>query len=679
MEKTIYRPEIDGLRAIAVFSVVLFHAKFFLFNSFFLKGGFIGVDIFFAISGYLITRIILKEIIKKNNFSFKNFYERRIRRILPVLLFVIIVSLILGFFLLLPESLIDLSKSTLSVIFFISNIYFNYNGSGYAGEDSLIRPLIHTWSLSVEEQFYILFPIFLIIIYKFFKKNILIILLLAFLISLLFAAFMSKNYPGTNFYQLPSRGFELLFGSLLAYLEINNHKKKNSYNILNKVCPLIGAIMIVCALLYFDYDKIYHPSYITLIPLLGLGLIIWFCRQGGVVTNVLSNKFLVFIGLISYSIYLWHYPIFAYLRYLYLFQTPQIKIIGILLTILLSVFSYYFIEKPFREKKVTSVKKLIIYILFCIIILITTSLYIIEKKDIQTRFSNTFTEELSINLIKQKIYENNKFKDVVLIGDSHARRLLYSLNAEMNKLPNNFFADTKNDSLYLQNFKKINRKTGLIIEKPYDNFIKNNKERDKLLEENKNLIIVLSQRWSWKLLESEFSNQEFLNENQNKAREIIDYLEPIGVSTSSLKERQKYLTEGLKSTLYNIVNKGHILVIIYPIPEIGFDVPRLMNRDILKNKFFNKSNKKKIYSVKLEEYQNRNKKIFKILDELQGQNIHRIYPENIFCNTAITNYCIANSKERLLYQDDNHLSLEGSQYITKEITNVIKKINQKKK
>jgi hypothetical protein len=407
-----------------------------------------------------------------------------------------------------------------------------------------------------------------------------------------------------------------------------------------------------------------------------LGLIIWFCRQGGVVTNVLSNKFLVFIGLISYSIYLWHYPIFAYLRYLYLFQTPQIKIFGILLTILLSLFSYYFIEKPFREKKVTSVKKLVIYILLCIIILITTSLYIIKKKDIQTRFSNTFTEELSINLIKQKIYANNKFKDVVLIGDSHARTLLYSLNVEINKLPNNFFADTKNDSLYLQNFKKINRKTGLIIEKPYDNFIKNNKERDKLLEENKNLIIVLSQRWSWKLLESEFSNQSFLNENQNKAKEIIDYLEPINISTSSLKERQKYLTEGLKSTLYNIVNKGHILVIIYPIPEIGFDVPRLMNRDILKNNFFIKSNKEKIYYVKLEEYKNRNKKIFKILDELQGQNIHRIYPEKIFCNTVIANYCIANNKERLLYQDDNHLSLEGSQYITKEIINVIKRINQ---
>lgn len=631
MEKTIYRPEIDGLRAIAVFSVILFHAKFFLYDSYLLTGGFLGVDIFFTISGYLITKIILKEIIKKNHFSFKNFYIRRIRRILPALLFVIIITLILGFFLLLSESLIDLTKSIFSIIFFISNIYFNYNGTGYNGEDSLIRPLIHTWSLSVEEQFYILFPIFLIIIYKFFKKNTLIILLLAFLISLLFAAYCSKDYPGTNFYQLPSRGFELLLGSLIAYLEINNRKKKKSFSILNTICPLIGIIMITYSLIFFDYDKIYHPSFITLIPLLGLCLVIWFCKKGGVVTNMLSNKYLVFIGLISYSVYLWHYPIFSYLRYLYLFQTPTIKIFAIFLTLILSIFSYYFIEKRFRNKKVTSLKKIIVYILFCTTILVAVSLYIIKKKGVQSRFPNIFVEEFSsIDKINYKIYKNNKFRDVFLIGDSHARRLFYSLDEEMDKLPNNFFADTKNDSLYLQNFKKINRKTGRIIEKPYDNFIKNNKERDKLLEEQKNLIVVLSQRWSWKLMESEFNNQEFLNENSNKTKEIFDYLEPINISASTLEERQRYLSEGIKSTLYNIVNKGHILVIIYPIPEIGFDVRRLIVRDILKNKFLSKFNKNKIYSVKLDEYKKRNEKIFKILDELQGPNIHRIYPEKIF-------------------------------------------------
>ena len=158
-----YRPEIDGLRAIAVGSVILYHAQIYFLDKQFFPGGFIGVDIFFVISGYLITSIIFKELLYTDNFSYMKFYERRIRRILPVLLFVMMVSIPFAWVYLLPDSFIDYSKSILSSLGFISNIYFWFSSQAYGAESNILNPFLHTWSLSVEEQYYILFPIILLI------------------------------------------------------------------------------------------------------------------------------------------------------------------------------------------------------------------------------------------------------------------------------------------------------------------------------------------------------------------------------------------------------------------------------------------------------------------------------------------------------------------------------------
>lgn len=220
--KLYYRPEINGLRAIAVFSVIFYHSNFVIFNKSLFSGGFLGVDIFFVISGYLITSIILKEIYITNNFSFINFYERRIRRIIPTLLFVMLCSLPFGYLILFREPIQDFYKSIISSIFFISNIYFYFTGEIYGEEHELYKPFLHTWSLSVEEQFYIIFPIFLIIIIKFFKKYLPILLGIGFLMSILFSQYSSIYHPHFNFYLIFSRGFELLLGSLLSYFELNN-------------------------------------------------------------------------------------------------------------------------------------------------------------------------------------------------------------------------------------------------------------------------------------------------------------------------------------------------------------------------------------------------------------------------------------------------------------------------
>ena len=212
-----YRPEIDGLRAIAVGSVILYHAQITILGYQPITGGFIGVDIFFVISGYLITSIILKELLITGSLSFNYFYERRIRRLLPVLLFVMLVSLPFAWMYLLPDGFIDFSKSILYSLGFTSNFYFWYSGEQYGAESGLLKPFLHTWSLSVEEQYYILFPIVLLITFKFFKKYLIHILILGFVISLGLASWGSINEPSFNFYVLPTRGWELLSGSILAF------------------------------------------------------------------------------------------------------------------------------------------------------------------------------------------------------------------------------------------------------------------------------------------------------------------------------------------------------------------------------------------------------------------------------------------------------------------------------
>jgi peptidoglycan/LPS O-acetylase OafA/YrhL len=260
--KLTYRPEIDGLRAIAVISVIFYHAQIIIYGYQPFGGGFIGVDIFFVISGYLITSLILKELLVTGSFSFINFYERRARRLLPALLAVMLVSLPFAWFYLLPSSFIDFSKSILYSLGFSSNFYFHYSGQLYGAESGLLKPFLHTWSLSVEEQYYILFPIILLFTFKYLRKYLIPIFILGFIISLGLAEWGSKNHRSFNFYILPTRGWELLAGSILAWLEIFKGRKSKN-NLLNSILPTIGLILIFHSIIFFN-DKMFNPSFYTL-------------------------------------------------------------------------------------------------------------------------------------------------------------------------------------------------------------------------------------------------------------------------------------------------------------------------------------------------------------------------------------------------------------------------------
>ena len=346
-----YRPEIDGLRGFAVISVVLYHfEKIFLDTSFF-QGGFLGVDIFFVISGYLISSLIFKELKANKDFSFINFYLRRIRRILPVLAFVILISSLISINIFIPEKLQFFFKSATSSWLFLSNFFFWRTSIVYNSEDSINIPLLHTWSLSIEEQFYAIFPLFIFIVYKFFRNKLIALIYVLAITSLIIASVTSMYFPTFNFYSLPTRIWELLFGSIIAYYEIfKNHKFK-----INKISKIFITVTVCLSLLFikFGSDEIYHPSLITLVPVMSSVFIICFCRQNSFfISRFLRTKFLVFLGLISYSLYLWHYPLFVFLKNLN-FNAQDLlylKYLVFFLSFIISIFTFYFIEKPIRKK-----------------------------------------------------------------------------------------------------------------------------------------------------------------------------------------------------------------------------------------------------------------------------------------------------------------------------------------
>jgi peptidoglycan/LPS O-acetylase OafA/YrhL len=661
--KLTYRPEIDGLRAIAVGAVILYHAKITVLGHQLLPGGFIGVDIFFVISGYLITSIILKELVTTGSFSFKHFYERRIRRILPALLFVMLVSLPFAWMYLLPSSFIDFSKSILYSLGFSSNFYFHYSGQQYGAESGLLKPFLHTWSLSVEEQYYILFPIVLLVTFKYFKKYLIHILILGFIISLGLAEWTSRNYPSISFYFIHTRMWELLAGSILAHFEITKgHRSKNKT--LNLILPFTGLILIGHSILFFN-DRMFHPSFYTLSPIIGVCLIIWFSNKDELITKILSTKLFVGVGLISYSLYLWHYPIFAFSRYTFILGDIFIlEILSMFLILFLSIISFYLIEKPFRNKK-NSIKNILILIFISSLILISYNLYVIYKDGIKNRIPELFQKNLRERNVN--FHQKDNTQKVVLIGDSHSGALEFNLNEEIKKKDLSLFRFST--TIYLSDFNSVNKKTKKIEE----NFIESNIKIDNFLKENSNLIVVFHLRWSMTFLETYFDNEEGFKEYDNLEYEL--YLEPINTKTSSLKERQQYIKEGLISQINKIINQGHKLVLVYPVPEVGVEPYRYLYKYIFNKNLF--KNSIPIFSGSYEVYKKRNKLIFEILDSIKNENIYRVYPHSYFCDKQLENRCIANDENNIFYFDDDHLSLQGSKLVVDGIMKEIEKIELK--
>ena len=501
-----YRPEIDGLRAIAVISVIIYHAKINLFGFDILAGGFLGVDIFFVISGYLITSIIYKEIKLTNNFSFSYFYERRIRRIIPALFFVLIICIPFAWFYILPEDLIEFCKSLLFSIGFTSNYFFYFSEQDYISKHSLYIPLLHTWSLSVEEQYYIIFPITFLIFFKFFKNKIFIFLLSLFLLSFIYANFGSKYFPNLNFYSLVSRLWEIMAGSMISilYFNFNNEKLPKKYG---NSFTLIGILLIILSIIFYN-DEIPHPSLFTLPVIIGTCMIIWFSSENNFITKILSSKPFVGVGLISYSLYLWHYPIFSFSRIRYtgfISESFYKEIIIIILLVALSVFTFFFVEKPFRNKK-NNFKFIIFPIIISVIFFVIFTRISIINSGFENRFYSDQNYKLSsleyrrefsnfANNYNTDNYEPNK-KNVLIVGNSHSVNLLNILS--QTNLDNDYYFNIvvpnkrrSGNNYQVRYFYEFLANNKALMDGNYKNFLDYLKK-----QYNKSDIIILHTLWS---------------------------------------------------------------------------------------------------------------------------------------------------------------------------------------
>jgi peptidoglycan/LPS O-acetylase OafA/YrhL len=347
-----YRPEIDGLRAIAILSVVFYHAELGF------PGGFVGVDVFFVISGFLITSIILKDL-EAGTFSLGAFWERRVRRIVPAALVMAVAVLVAGWFLFLPDDFQALAKSAISLSLFSVNFYF-WQAIDYFSGPADELPLLHTWSLAVEEQFYLLAPFVLLLCHRLGGRRVSgVVLGVGFLASLACSIWMLPTAQAATFYLLPGRAWELLAGSMLAFLPA---RLAPDSGIWREILSALGLAGIFTAVFAYN-DTTPFPGAAALLPCLGTALVIFangpHARSRPAVSNLsllgrlISMKPLVWIGLISYSLYLWHWPLFAFIRYFDFEEVPlALRWITVGSAFVLAALSWRFVETPFRLRRI---------------------------------------------------------------------------------------------------------------------------------------------------------------------------------------------------------------------------------------------------------------------------------------------------------------------------------------
>ena len=620
-----YRREIDGLRALAVLPVILFHAGFKYFS-----GGFVGVDIFFVISGYLITSIILAEQ-EAGTFSIIRFYERRARRILPALFLVMLTCLPFAWLWLLPHDMQNFSQSLIGVSAFISNILF-WLTSGYFETAAELKPLLHTWSLAVEEQYYLFFPVFLVLTWHLGKRWILFFLSIVFLISLLAAQWGSALKPDATFYLLPTRGWELLIGAFIAFYFTKKDRTILSKN-LNEAGGLLGLALIIYAIFKFD-NQLPFPSFYALVPTVGAGLIILCATQITFVGKLLGNKLLVGIGLISYSAYLWHQPLLAFSKYRSLNElSSSLLILLVFTTFILAYFTWKYIETPFRTKKLFNRAQIFKFALAGSVFFSALGLLGHSTNGFENRFKfisayegdighDTFHEyvskkyytctpyEIAQEAVKWKGFtrcmqsKQNQNVSIALIGDSHAEHLFLGLADTLKN--KNIVYYIKGSSPFLENPKFKNIFQYVLKTKSIDT-------------------VILTMYW---------------------------------VGIFDINPRDSELEKNLLNTIQALTASGKKVYLLDDIPRFSFQ-PEYCKYTV---EGFNKPN----CNVSKNEVLKYEKKYSPILKKVSSQipSVKFMQLRDILCNDK---ECSMVKNGVLMYRDSNHLNIPGSQYVGSQI------------
>jgi peptidoglycan/LPS O-acetylase OafA/YrhL len=455
-----YRPEIDGLRAIAVLSVIFFHI-----NATSLTGGFVGVDVFFVISGYLITSQIQKDILS-HTFTLKNFYLRRIRRILPPLLAMLLASSAAALIILTPEDIRSFANSLLAQPLSLQNVVFLSEGEYFIGADT--KPLLHTWSLAVEEQFYFFWPLLLLLLRKQSPKARIAVVLMLIVGSFYINVIQSQTAPKAAFFLIFSRTWELAIGGLAALIENRQWSYKGFMRIHREALLFCAALGLLFSFYYIDSSMLF-PGQIALLPVVSVfGIIVFTPSNKTILGKILAQPLLVGIGLISYPLYLWHWPILVFMRHLHI-STEQFVPVALfwIATFALAYGSYRWIETPIRRKIIlVTPRHLLKAVVLIFLSLITFGVHVIttdgasyryndQAKSFLTARINSRTTRCTIwTLIKNRNpnicqlvevhADPSKAKKVMVWGNSHAGMWLTMLEQLAHENNTALFLNTKN-------------------------------------------------------------------------------------------------------------------------------------------------------------------------------------------------------------------------------------------
>ena len=401
-------------------AVILYHAEFTIAGHTLLRGGYIGVDVFFVISGFLISQILLTEIEATGRIDFLKFYARRARRILPALFAVVFVTIPFAYYLLLPSELLDFANSIGSSLLFGSNIYFYFTAAQYGEPNTLLKPFLHTWSLSVEEQFYIGFPLLLLITRRYFKSRFLPCVLLVASLSFVLCVVTVRYDQQQAFYSPLTRAWELLAGTLLAYHEVRRGRPRP-----RPLLAAAGLLLVLGSLILFRKDTV-HPGLVTVIPVIGTCLVLAFAGHQDAVGRLLASRPAALTGLVSYSLYLWHYPVFAFLRLTSLNFNNGDRFLAIAATVLVAVVSFIVIEKPLRHSRKS--RALWIYLGSSVATITAAVVSAISMAGFPHRLDQIYPPLAQTNEARLEstfLSLNNNIQAgkpiIFIIGDSHAR------------------------------------------------------------------------------------------------------------------------------------------------------------------------------------------------------------------------------------------------------------------
>lgn len=634
-----YRREIDGLRALAVLPVILFHAGFEMFS-----GGFVGVDVFFVISGYLITTIILDDL-ECGKFSIVNFYERRARRILPALFLVMLVCLPFAWLWLLPSEMKLFAKSVFAVSLFSSNILF-WRESGYFDTATELKPLLHTWSLAVEEQYYILFPVFLLVTWRFGRRWVLGTLAVVAVASLVAAQWGSTAKPAATFFLLPTRGWELLLGAFVAFHLRGSHTWQPSIA-LREVCGVLGLAMFVYAVFAFSKQTPF-PSFYALLPTVGTALIILFATQETTIGRFIGNKLFVGIGLISYSAYLWHQPIFAFARHRSMVEPGKLLLSALAIaSVVLAYFSWKYIEIPFRRKRLFNRKQMftfgaavsVAYLAFGLVGYATKGHFYradftkkFDSLEHRVRVNHGLSSDCEDYYTESSSCKTSENPEIMVWGDSFAMHLVDGLIASNPKVK------------FIQSTVSVCGPFFDVAPVSLTNY--GSESASKCLETNDKVRSLLERSPSIKYVVLSSPFEQFVGKQARLMKK-----------DGSFVDGNKFAYQYFIDTLNAIKDMGKVPIVFSPTPSSGFNTGRCL----IKSDYFNED----ITLCDFDEggSEARQEEVVEFLREVSKIN-KVVFLSDGICKNKV---CKASVENIFIYRDGGHLSHEGSAYVGKNM------------